>query len=132
MRILIAAGNETDRSSLKAAMASLGTVFTGGDGFRTVEIFKDAWDQAFPYDLICLGIDLPDRDGRHVLAEIRRLEEEMEISVSSRAKIIMIGPQVREEEVLSLMKLGCDDYIVHPLDRDKIEMKVRDLFTDSW
>ncbi len=72
-------------------------------------------------DLILLDLDLPQKDGREVLAEVRQDEQLQNIPV-----VILTASQIHEE-ILRDEMLQVDAYIAKPVDIDKFIALVRQL-----
>ncbi len=54
------------------------------DGKEAIQVFKDAWEQGNPFDLVVLDMTLPgDLDGVSTLREIRKIDPEIKAVVSS-------------------------------------------------
>ena len=76
-------------------------------------------------DLILLDLNLPRRDGREVLAEIKQDEQLMTIPV------VILTTSTDEEDVLKTYQLHANCYITKPLDLDQFVKVVRSV-EDFW
>lgn len=76
-------------------------------------------------DLIILDLNLPRKDGREVLAEIKQNKDFMRIPV-----VILTSSQA-EEDILSSYNLHANCYITKPLDFDQF-VKVVGSIEDFW
>ncbi|WP_243545963.1 response regulator [Pseudodesulfovibrio tunisiensis] len=90
MRILIVEDEFTSRKLLTALLADYGECDTASDGVECVDRFREALVKGSPYDLVCMDIMMPNKDGHQALKEIRELEQEFECKPSDEAKVIMV------------------------------------------
>lgn len=88
--------------------------------FRRNE-FKDA---ARP-DLILLDLNLPRKDGREVLAEIKADKDLRTIPV------VILTMSKAEEDIVKSYKLHCNCFITKPLDLDKFVQVIKSI-EDFW
>ena len=72
-------------------------------------------------DLILLDLQLPKKDGREVLAEIRASEQLREIPV------VVLTASCIHEEILRDEGLAVESYMIKPVDLDKFLALVKDL-----
>ncbi|MBF0466871.1 MAG: response regulator [Nitrospirae bacterium] len=122
MRILIAEDDFVSRTLLQDFLSSYGDVDITINGSEAVEAFSLAFDEGQPYDLVCLDIMMPEKDGLEVLKEIRKKEKFMGITVSDEAKVIMITALDSHVTVLdAYYRGGCNDYLAKPVDTKKLK-----------
>jgi DNA-binding response OmpR family regulator len=95
------------RSYLEAAHFE---VFTAYDGKEAVAQFE-----AHVPDLIILDWMLPEMDGISVAKHVRR---------NSRVPIIMLTARVDEEDRVTGLEMGADDYVVKPFSARELEARV--------
>jgi two-component system KDP operon response regulator KdpE len=67
-------------------------------------------------DVILLDLGLPDREGRDVMRELRRM---------TAAPIIIISARGQEHEKVQLLDLGADDYLTKPFGAAELVARVR-------
>jgi len=72
-------------------------------------------------DLVLLDLNLPRKDGREVLAEIKRDEELCTIPV------VVLTTSAAEEDVLRSYKLHANAYVTKPVDFDRFIEVVRQI-----
>ncbi len=82
-----------------------------------------------PYDAILLDVSMPEMDGLEVLTEIRRQEESARIPEEKRVPIIMITG--RTETMMASFQLGCDDYLIKPVEPRMLLNKLRKFAEDE-
>ena len=87
----------------------------GSDGVEAMEFVRrqGAYSAAPRPDLILLDLNMPRKDGREVLAEIKADEDLKVIPV-----LVMTSSQA-ESDVLKSYSLHCNGYIVKPLEFDQ-------------
>jgi two-component system response regulator len=76
-------------------------------------------------DLILLDLNLPRKDGREVLAEIKADETLCQIPV------VILTTSEAEEDILRTYRLHANAYITKPVDFDQLERLVRSM-EDFW
>lgn len=67
-------------------------------------------------EVILLDLGLPDRDGREVTRELRR---------TTRAPIIILSARGQENEKVTLLDLGADDYLTKPFGAAELLARIR-------
>jgi len=72
-------------------------------------------------DLVILDLDLPDRDGRELIAEVR---------VWSRVPILVLSGRSSVAEKVAALDLGGSDYVVKPFSMAELLARVRALLRD--
>jgi CheY-like chemotaxis protein len=76
-------------------------------------------------DLIFLDLNLPKKDGREVLAEIKTDED------LKRIPVVVLTTSKAEEDILKTYNLHANCYITKPVDFDQFVIVVR-LIEDFW
>ena len=74
MRILIVEDEFITRKIVQSILSSYGECDIAVDGEEAVQAFTMAWESNKPYDLICMDILMPNKDGHQALKEIREKE----------------------------------------------------------
>jgi len=87
---------------------------TASDGEEAIEKFKKYINKV---DLITLDITMPKLDGLAALEEI--------LKIKPSANIIMISALGREDLVKKALTMGAKNYIVKPLNRDKVLSRIK-------
>jgi two-component system chemotaxis response regulator CheY len=80
-----------------------------------------------PFELICLDIMLPQLSGLELLQRIRDQESEAGVGGLSGARIIMTTAIDDRSDVVGAFKLGCEAYMVKPIDRSELLKKIAEL-----
>lgn len=127
MRILIAEDEFTSRMVLQEILRPYGRIDIAVDGEEAVNLAGLAIESGDRYDLICLDIMMPLKDGQQALAEIRAMEEAKGITSSDGSKILMITALDDPKNVFGAFKNLCDAYLVKPIVKDKLFMEMNKL-----
>ena len=72
------------------------------------------------YDVVCLDINMPDMDGRKVLAELRQLEKQYGVGDSQRCKVVMVSGLDAPQDKLKAFRESCDAYLTKPIEKSQI------------
>lgn len=86
---------------------------------------EDGYANAPRPDLILLDLNLPKKDGREVLAEIKASED------LRRIPVVILTTSSAEEDVLRTYDLHANCYITKPVDLDQF-IKVVQLIEEFW
>lgn len=93
---------------------SYNIIDTATDGEEGIRKYKELYPKI---DLITLDITMPKKDGIQVLKEIIEFDKD--------AKIIIISAIGKQDYVKEALLLGAKNYIVKPLNRDKVLERVK-------
>jgi two-component system, chemotaxis family, chemotaxis protein CheY len=116
MYTLIVEDDFTSRLLLQTFLSRYGECHVAVNGKEAVEAFRLAKQNGRAYDLICMDIMMPEKDGRAALSEIRALEESWGTLSSSGAKVIMVTALVDVKNVVRSFRALCDAYVFKPVD----------------
>jgi two-component system, chemotaxis family, chemotaxis protein CheY len=119
MKILIVEDDFASRLLIQDLLRGFGEIHTVVNGNEAVEAVRHAIEGAEPYDLICLDIMMPGKDGQQALREIRALEAEKGF-VNDGSKIIMMTALSDLKSVSTAYSGLCDAYLTKPLAREKL------------
>ncbi len=89
-------------------------VGTAGDGAEAIEKYKELFPNI---DLVTMDITMPNVDGIAALEKI--------LEFDSGACIVMISALGKQDLVKKALLLGAKNYIVKPLDREKVLERIR-------
>lgn len=97
------------------------------DGVEAMQYLRRVppFESAVPPDLIILDLNLPRKDGREVLAEVK---EDPDLR---RIPIVVLTTSDAEKDILKSYDLHANCYITKPLDLDKF-MAVARQIEDFW
>ena len=127
LKILIVEDDFASFKILEEYLCEYGDCSVAVNGAETVKAFKKALDEGQPYDVICLDIMLPEKNGHLALEEICRIEREHGISDSDGVKVIMTTAIDDHETIIKAFKEGCKAYIVKPITNEKLCTEMRKL-----
>lgn len=130
MNILIAEDEEISRMLLKRILQPYGAVDTTPNGQEAYDTFVNKHGENQPYDLVCLDIMMPVRDGLSTLTAIRTFEKEKGIPLRHRVKVVMTTALGDKDHVLAAIHGRCDAYFLKPYNRTEILAKLRQLGLD--
>lgn len=97
------------------------------DGVEAIDyLFKrKGYEDALRPDLIILDLNLPKKDGREVLAEIKQDDN------LKRIPVVILTISKSEEDILKTYNLHANCFITKPLDLDKF-IEVVQAIEDFW
>ncbi len=125
MKTLIAEDDSTSRKILEKLLSVYGVCDVAENGNVAVDKFKSAVKGDDPYDLVCLDIMMPEKDGQEALQDIRKAEEENGISGPDEVKIIMVTALTDPKTVVGSLKEGATAYMAKPLNRKDLKDHLR-------
>ena len=127
MRILIVDDDADLGRLISNYLSSFGECEVAVNGQDAIESVKLAFEEAHPYDLICLDIMMPNLDGQDALKKIRDIEKEKGITVGEGAKVIMITALDDDDQrLVSFLRL-CDGYLTKPFQKEELFEKLREI-----
>ena len=92
---------------------------TAGDGADGVEKYKGLYPDI---DLVTMDITMPGMDGVTALEHIIEYDE--------NAKVVMISALGRQDLVKKSFMLGAKNYIIKPLDREKVLERLKSVLVE--
>lgn len=97
------------------------------DGVQAMQFLRreGAYDSVPRPDLILLDLNLPKKDGREVLAEIKA------DATLRRIPVVILTTSQAEEDILRTYDLHANSYITKPVDVDQFFRAIR-LIEDYW
>ncbi len=120
LRVLVVEDDFTSRLLLQKLLAPYGEVHIAVNGKEAVSAFGGALEAGQPYDLVCLDIMMPEKDGHEALREMRALEESRNIPSTQGSKIIMTTALEDVKNVAAAYDELCDGYLVKPIEKAKL------------
>lgn len=115
MRLLVVEDDRPTAKLLRAVLEDAGyavdVAFTGEEG-RTLSLVNS-------YDGILLDVELQDRNGLTILAELRRE------NVST--PVMVLSGRGEQETIVRALDAGADDYVVKPVSNEVLSARVRAL-----
>jgi len=123
VRILIVDDDYVTRAKLKAILSDHGDCDAAPNGGLALSMLEDALNDAHPYELVTMDVDMPGMTGEEVVREIRRREWNWAKRMSrpaSEAKILMVTVRRDSQTVLASFRRGCEGYLTKPVTPDKL------------
>ncbi len=114
------------REALKEAKVH-NNLYVAEDGVEAMHLLRGTGgcENALSPDLILLDLNLPRKDGREVLAELKNDEQ------LKRIPVVILTTSQAEEDILRTYNLHANCYITKPVDLDQF-MKVVRCIEDFW
>lgn len=126
MRYLVVEDEYTSGQQLKFFLEDMGNCDLVETGNAAIEKFKEALSDEIPYDLVCLDIDLPGKNGVEVLKEIKAIEASYGIGEDKCAKVFMTTASADRNVVATVLKYKCSAYMIKPVLKHKLIMLMKD------
>lgn len=117
MKTLIVEDDFTSRLLLLELLGRYGPTHVAVNGREATEAVRLSLLAREPYDLICLDIMMPEKDGQQTLREIRAMETAQGILSSRGAKIVMTTALGNMKNVSQAFYGLCDAYLVKPISK---------------
>lgn len=127
MKTLVVEDDFASRKLMQRYLTPFGECDVVVDGQEAVEAFELALIENNPYDLICLDIMLPKKDGQQVLKEIRQLEKDRDIIGSDGVKVLMTTALGDAKNVMEAFRSQCEGYLQKPVGREQIVRELKEL-----
>jgi two-component system, chemotaxis family, response regulator Rcp1 len=130
MKILLVEDNKSDaRLAIEALRDSKidNRIYHMRDGVEAMDFLhkKDIFAESPRPDLILLDLNLPKKDGREVLAELKQDED------LKRIPVVILTISSDEADILSTYNLHANCYITKPIDLDQFLRVVKGI-VDFW
>lgn len=125
MRSLIVEDDFNSRIVLKYFLEEYGNCDIAVNGSEASEAFKMALASKKPYDLICLDINLPDKNGHQILNELRLMEKEMGVTSVNAVKVFMTTAMEDVKNVFEAFYGLCTEYLTKPIGKEKLVEKLK-------
>jgi len=127
MKTLVVEDDFTSRLLLQEILGVYGPVHIAINGQEAVEAFQRKLDAGESYNLVCMDIMMPGKNGIQALREIRTMEENKGIVSSMGAKILMTSALNDIQSKISAFSGLCDDYLVKPIHKERLLVVLRDM-----
>jgi two-component system chemotaxis response regulator CheY len=117
MKVLIVDDSKTMLKINSNVVKGLGIedILTAENGQEALGIYKDNQD----IDLVLLDVNMPVMNGFQFLERIKKVKPEI--------KVFMCTTEGGREEVIKALRLGANNYIVKPINRENLEQKIKEV-----
>ena len=133
MKSLVVEDEFTSRAQLQHFLQEFGSCDVAVNADEALKAFRLSRANDAPYDLICLDIGLPDKDGKEILSEIRGMEDSAGVPQSQRTRIFMTTALSDYSSISKSFQNLCDEYLKKPILKDKlVELLVRYGLVDKF
>jgi two-component system chemotaxis response regulator CheY len=120
MKTLIVDDDIFNCKLLQSILKDYGECSIAMSGISAIQLFEEALENQDHYDLVCLDIMMPEKDGYETLREMRSLEQN-QTPLSKRSRIIMVTALEKQENKTEAFYENCDGYLVKPVERKLLE-----------
>lgn len=121
MKTLIVEDEYISRTLLTEILSPYGSCHIAINGREALEMLEKACEEDQRYDLVCLDIIMPEKDGHEVLSGIREMEGLRGINGMSATKVIMTTALDDTYNIMEAFARGhCEAYLTKPIDRRKL------------
>lgn len=127
MKCLIVEDDFISKKVMEKIVEPIAVYDSADNGFIAFDLFIKAHNEEKPYDLILLDMMMPEMDGLSLLKKIRTFESENEENIKGEVKIIMTTALDDRKNVTSAFKMGCEAYIVKPIQKNKLFEEIKKL-----
>ncbi|MGB9367225.1 MAG: response regulator, partial [Xanthobacteraceae bacterium] len=118
LAVLVAEDNDINALLARALLHRLGhSPAVVANGAAAVDAFTAAVDAGSPYDLILMDVHMPELDGLEATRRIRAAEAAQGLP---RTRIVALTANAFGEDRDACLAAGMDDFLVKPLDRDRL------------
>jgi two-component system chemotaxis response regulator CheY len=122
-KVLVVDDNMVNRLFLTEVLSAHAVCDVAVNGREAFEIYKGSVIDNKPYDVMLLDIEMPEIDGLTLLGLIRAIEASHGATPETRLPIIMVT--AFEEPFKQAFDMGCDDYILKPVDPERLIAKIQ-------
>lgn len=129
LKFLIVEDEYISRILLKEMLEPFGECHTVTNGDDAVNVLRRSFDGPEDrYDVVCLDIMMPGKNGHEVLRELRRIEVQKGIQGVNTTKVFMVTGLDDSKNIMEALVVGlCEAYLTKPVSRMKLEEQLRTL-----
>jgi two-component system chemotaxis response regulator CheY len=121
MKTLIVDDDIFNCKLLQSILKNYGECSIAMSGISAIQLFEEALKTGEPFDLVCLDIMMPEKDGYETLREMHALEQNQTSQLGKRSRIIMVTALEEQENKAKAFYENCDGYLVKPVERKLLE-----------
>ena len=131
MKSLVVEDEFTSRAQLQYFLSTYGECHVASNAEEAMIAYRKSKEEGASYDLICLDIRLPGKDGHAILSTIREMEDADGVSAAERAKIFMTTALGDYTNIANSFRNLCDEYLKKPILKEKlVELLTRNNLID--
>ncbi|MFH0781090.1 MAG: response regulator [Pseudomonadota bacterium] len=129
LKFLIVEDEFISRTLLKEMLEPFGDCHTVTNGDDAINALRHSYDEPENrYDVVCLDIMMPGKNGHEVLKELRRIEMQKGIRNIDITKVFMVTGLDDSKNIMEALVVGrCEAYLTKPVSRMKLEEQLRTL-----
>jgi len=121
VKCLVVDDDELGRELTLLCLEGIADCMTADNGLVAVEMFRTAFEEGKPFDLILLDLLMPEMDGSTAAIEIRQIEKEWGVSVNDGVKIIVISSLNTPNDIIqAYVSAKSAAHLVKPVQPDKL------------
>lgn len=124
IKVVIVDDHKMNRELLVDCLAKRAVCVTAENGEEALVAYNKSIQENAPFDFILLDIAMPGLDGLDVLKAIRAKETARGVQLGFGVLVLMVTAY--KEPFMDAFNKGCDDYILKPVDPDKLLQKIQD------
>ncbi len=129
LKFLIVEDEFISRTLLKEMLTPFGDCHTAINGDDAVNVLRHSYAEPDSrYDLVCLDILMPGKNGHEVLKELRQIEMKKGINGVNTTKVFMVTALDDSKNIMEALIVGrCEAYLTKPVSRIRLEEQLRNL-----
>jgi len=128
MKCLIVEDDRISSQVVEKMISRYGSYDAVADGKEAALFFRRAHESQSPYDLVLMDIMIPEVDGLLSVTAIRKAEEQMNVAMAKRVKIIMTTALDDPRTIMkALYESDANSYLIKPIRLQKLEDELRTL-----
>ncbi len=126
LKILIVDDQASTRTLMAEILQELGhsNISEAKNGHAGLIVLNQASDSSRPFSLIFIDIHMPIMGGIELLKELRNQP------IYEKTPVIMVTTESERELILDAIRLKANDYIVKPFNREILEQKIKNVFSN--
>jgi two-component system chemotaxis response regulator CheY len=117
MKILVVDDEILNCKLLQSMLKGHGECSIAMSGESAIQMFEDSLKKQEFYDLVCLDIMMPEKDGHEVLRAMRNFEQSYGVPANKRSRIIMVTALGEQEDKTKAFYENCDGYLTKPIEQ---------------
>ena len=120
MKILVVDDEYTSLMILNHLLKPYGECNSATNGKQAFTMFKKAYEESKPYDLITLDLEMPEMRGDNVAKSIRLWERVNQSIVRKAVKMFIVTSKDDKLSKFLARQKGCDGFLVKPISKESI------------